>query len=292
MVRIFFRASSSDKGDKEEELVVNELDQDRDQDLESTSAHIKRYFPVRLCVIMIAVLVILLGLLLGSIYTYRHFHPSKLYDDLPGSGSSVIQVYPSVQLDDDLPGGGLSVIQVFSPAKNIITLSDSNLRESADEFKCHVVFEDRNSQVELTMDVAISLEKNYEYITVVKMGRRDHPFDIIHDFEHSKTAYYDKQLSKCFVGPLNTVVLYPHNLREMLSNTESEIYLADNYVFKEVMKVTGLLTNEEMSPTIQEMCRGRETYEMQRGDPAIQNYLCREITYFESRYIVITYMCT
>ncbi|XP_019734555.1 integral membrane protein 2C-like isoform X4 [Hippocampus comes] len=274
MVRIFFRASSSDKGDKEEELVVNELDQDqdRDQDLESTSAHIKRYFPVRLCVIMIAVLVILLGLLLGSIYTYRHFHPSKL--------------------DDDLPGGGLSVIQVFSPAKNIITLSDSNLRESADEFKCHVVFEDRNSQVELTMDVAISLEKNYEYITVVKMGRRDHPFDIIHDFEHSKTAYYDKQLSKCFVGPLNTVVLYPHNLREMLSNTESEIYLADNYVFKEVMKVTGLLTNEEMSPTIQEMCRGRETYEMQRGDPAIQNYLCREITYFESRYIVITYMCT
>ncbi|XP_019734556.1 integral membrane protein 2C-like isoform X5 [Hippocampus comes] len=243
MVRIFFRASSSDKGDKEEELVVNELDQDqdRDQDLESTSAHIKRYFPVRLCVIMIAVLVILLGLLLGSIYTYRHFHPSK---------------------------------------------------ESADEFKCHVVFEDRNSQVELTMDVAISLEKNYEYITVVKMGRRDHPFDIIHDFEHSKTAYYDKQLSKCFVGPLNTVVLYPHNLREMLSNTESEIYLADNYVFKEVMKVTGLLTNEEMSPTIQEMCRGRETYEMQRGDPAIQNYLCREITYFESRYIVITYMCT
>uniref|UniRef100_A0A3Q3DT20 Integral membrane protein 2 n=1 Tax=Hippocampus comes TaxID=109280 RepID=A0A3Q3DT20_HIPCM len=156
---------------------------------------------------MIAVLVILLGLLLGSIYTYRHFHPSK---------------------------------------------------ESADEFKCHVVFEDRNSQVELTMDVAISLEKNYEYITVVKMGRRDHPFDIIHDFEHSKTAYYDKQLSKCFVGPLNTVVLYPHNLREMLSNTE---------VRPRQMATTPRMQDREMSPTIQEMCRGRETYEMQRGDP-------------------------
>lgn len=53
-------------------------DQDRDQDLESPSKHIKRYFPVRLCVLVISVLVILLGLLLGSIYTYRHFHPSQV----------------------------------------------------------------------------------------------------------------------------------------------------------------------------------------------------------------------
>ncbi|XP_051943656.1 integral membrane protein 2C-like isoform X2 [Hippocampus zosterae] len=238
MVRIFFRASSSDKGDKEEQLVVNELD--RDQDLESTSARIKRYFPVRLCVAVFAVLVILLGLLLGSIYTYRHFHPSK---------------------------------------------------ESLEVFKCHVMFDDYNHQLELTMEVAVSLQQWYEYIKVVKMGGRDNPYDIIHDFKNSKTAYYDKQLSKCFVGPLSSAGMSPPYLLEKLTNTKSEIYLADNYVLEEVMKVTGPLTIEEMTPTIQEMCRERETFEMQRGDPAIKNDLCREIIDLDRPYIVITYMC-
>ncbi|XP_051943655.1 integral membrane protein 2C-like isoform X1 [Hippocampus zosterae] len=269
MVRIFFRASSSDKGDKEEQLVVNELD--RDQDLESTSARIKRYFPVRLCVAVFAVLVILLGLLLGSIYTYRHFHPSKL--------------------DDTLPRGGSSVSQIFMPAKNPITLPDNKLLESLEVFKCHVMFDDYNHQLELTMEVAVSLQQWYEYIKVVKMGGRDNPYDIIHDFKNSKTAYYDKQLSKCFVGPLSSAGMSPPYLLEKLTNTKSEIYLADNYVLEEVMKVTGPLTIEEMTPTIQEMCRERETFEMQRGDPAIKNDLCREIIDLDRPYIVITYMC-
>ncbi|XP_077378071.1 integral membrane protein 2Cb isoform X3 [Festucalex cinctus] len=73
MVRITFRPSPSDKIEKgDEEVIINQLNQDLDDD---TSPRNKKYFPVRLCIILISVLVVLLGLVLGSIYAYRHFFP-------------------------------------------------------------------------------------------------------------------------------------------------------------------------------------------------------------------------
>ncbi|XP_049602476.1 integral membrane protein 2C isoform X4 [Syngnathus scovelli] len=75
MVRISFRQASADKVDKDE-TYIDETDQ------ESNQAQIKRYFPVRLCVIMFSGLVIFLGMLLGSIYTYRHFFPAEQATDV------------------------------------------------------------------------------------------------------------------------------------------------------------------------------------------------------------------
>lgn len=59
------------------------------------------------------------------------------------------------------------------------------VQESAEEFKCHVMYDDYNHQVELTMEVAISLQKNYEYIKVFQMNY----VDIIHDFENVRPTY-------------------------------------------------------------------------------------------------------
>ncbi|XP_061151489.1 integral membrane protein 2Cb isoform X3 [Syngnathus typhle] len=75
MVRISFRQASADKVDKDE-TYIDETDQ------ESNQAQIKRYFPVRLCLIMFSGLAIFLGMLLGSIYTYRHFFPAEQPTDV------------------------------------------------------------------------------------------------------------------------------------------------------------------------------------------------------------------
>ncbi|XP_061695381.1 integral membrane protein 2Cb [Syngnathoides biaculeatus] len=73
MVRIAFHAASGDKQGKDEEHVII---QQKEQE-QPHAIHIKKHFLVRLSLVTISVLVVLVGLVLGSVYTYRHFFPAQ-----------------------------------------------------------------------------------------------------------------------------------------------------------------------------------------------------------------------
>ncbi|XP_049602475.1 integral membrane protein 2C isoform X3 [Syngnathus scovelli] len=263
MVRISFRQASADKVDKDE-TYIDETDQ------ESNQAQIKRYFPVRLCVIMFSGLVIFLGMLLGSIYTYRHFFPAELHDTSANSNSSFNRQVPGPK---DL---------------------DQDINQATDVFKCNVVLNWHQNRMALVMAVGIYLEGDNQYIRIdLFRAGREEPVSIIHDFANLKTAYYAKKQHKCYVTSLNTnLVKAPRNLWDVLTFTKREMYLADNYKIQEVMQVTRQLhDHKDLGGPIQGMCRNLTTFEMvPKGDVDTTNN-CLLIRHLENRYFVETNIC-
>ncbi|XP_061151487.1 integral membrane protein 2Cb isoform X1 [Syngnathus typhle] len=273
MVRISFRQASADKVDKDE-TYIDETDQ------ESNQAQIKRYFPVRLCLIMFSGLAIFLGMLLGSIYTYRHFFPAELSAN---SNSSFNRQVPGLK---DL---------------------DQDINQPTDVFKCNVLLNWHQNRMALVMAVGIYLEGDNHYIRIdlFKAGHEE-PVSIIHDFANLKTAYYAKKQHKCYVTELNTnLVKAPRNLWDVLTFTKREMYLPDNYKIQEVMQVTRQLhDHEDLGGPIQGMCRNLTTFEMVPKDDVDSesgNYEsaskqestndCLLIRHLENRYFVETNIC-
>ncbi|XP_069745786.1 integral membrane protein 2B-like [Narcine bancroftii] len=124
------------------------------------------------------------------------------------------------------------------------------------------------------------------------------PADIVHDFHRGLTAYLDLELNKCYVIPLNSsIVMPPRSLFELLVNIKAGTYLPQSYLIHEEMVVTDYIKNvDELGFFISRLCRGKESFKLQRRDPGkgIQKrntMRCFKIIHFESQVAVETLVC-
>ncbi|XP_071383404.1 integral membrane protein 2B-like [Centroberyx affinis] len=124
------------------------------------------------------------------------------------------------------------------------------------------------------------------------------PADIVHDFHRRLTAYLDLSLNKCYVIPLNTsVVMPPKDLLELLVNIKAGTYLPQSYLIHEEMVVTERLEHvDQLGYFIYSLCRGKDTYKLQRRDRVLgmqkrEALNCRKIRHFENSFVVETSIC-
>ncbi|XP_071783392.1 integral membrane protein 2Bb isoform X2 [Centroberyx gerrardi] len=124
------------------------------------------------------------------------------------------------------------------------------------------------------------------------------PADIVHDFHRRLTAYLDLSLNKCYVIPLNTsVVMPPKDLLELLVNIKAGTYLPQSYLIHEEMVVTERLEHvDQLGYFIYSLCRGKDTYKLQRRDRVLgmqkrEALNCRKIRHFENEFVVETSIC-
>ncbi|XP_061649635.1 integral membrane protein 2Bb isoform X2 [Phyllopteryx taeniolatus] len=124
------------------------------------------------------------------------------------------------------------------------------------------------------------------------------PADIVHDFQRRLTAYLDLSLNKCYVIPLNTsIVMPPRDFLELLVNVKAGTYLPQSYLVHEEMVVTEQLEHvEQLGYFIYNLCRGKDTFKLQRRDRILgmqkrEVLDCRKIRHFESMFVVETTIC-
>uniref|UniRef100_A0A673CI84 Integral membrane protein 2 n=1 Tax=Sphaeramia orbicularis TaxID=375764 RepID=A0A673CI84_9TELE len=124
------------------------------------------------------------------------------------------------------------------------------------------------------------------------------PADIVHDFQRSLTAYLDLSLNKCYVIPLNTsIVMPPKDLLELVINVKAGTYLPQSYLVHEEMVVTERLEHvDQLGYFIYNLCRGKETFKLQRRDRILgmqkrEAMNCRKIRHFSSAQVVETLIC-
>ncbi|XP_036396199.1 integral membrane protein 2B-like [Megalops cyprinoides] len=124
------------------------------------------------------------------------------------------------------------------------------------------------------------------------------PADIVHDFPRRLTAYLDLSLNKCYVIPLNTsIVMPPRDFLELLVNIKAGTYLPQSYLVHEQMMVTERLDNvDQLGYFIYNLCRGKETYKLQRRDTILgfqkrEALNCHKIRHFENKFVVETMIC-
>ncbi|XP_074550201.1 integral membrane protein 2B-like [Halichoeres trimaculatus] len=124
------------------------------------------------------------------------------------------------------------------------------------------------------------------------------PADIVHDFQRRLTAYLDLSLNKCYVIPLNTsIVMPPRDFLELLVNVKAGTYLPQTYLIHEEMMVTERLEHvDQLGYFIYNLCKGKDTYKLQRRDRIIgmqkrEALNCFKIRHFESQYVVETQIC-
>lgn len=124
------------------------------------------------------------------------------------------------------------------------------------------------------------------------------PADIVHDFQRRLTAYLDLSLNKCYVIPLNTsIVMPPRDFLELLVNIKAGTYLPQSYLVHEEMIVTERLEHvDQLGYFIYNLCRGKDTYKLQRRDRILgmqkrEALNCHKIRHFENTFVVETLIC-
>lgn len=124
------------------------------------------------------------------------------------------------------------------------------------------------------------------------------PADIVHDFQRRLTAYLDLSLNKCYVIPLNTsIVMPPKDFLELLVNVKAGTYLPQSYLVHEEMMVTERLEHvDQLGYFIYNLCRGKETFKLQRRDRILgmqkrEALNCHKIRHFENKFVVETLIC-
>ncbi|XP_062312471.1 integral membrane protein 2Bb [Osmerus eperlanus] len=124
------------------------------------------------------------------------------------------------------------------------------------------------------------------------------PADIVHDFNRRLTAYLDLSLNKCYVISLNTsIVMPPKDFLEFVVNIKVGTYLPQSYLIHEEMMVTERLEHvDQLGFFIYNLCRGKETYRLQRRDTILgmqkrEALNCHKIRHFESKFVVETLIC-
>ncbi|MBN3321459.1 ITM2B protein, partial [Atractosteus spatula] len=128
-------------------------------------------------------------------------------------------------------------------------------------------------EIEETIRVLEQEEVELINVPVPEFAGSD-PADIVHDFHRRLTAYLDLSLNKCYVIPLNTsVVMPPRDFMELLINIKAGTYLPQSYLIHEQMIVTERIDNvDQLGYFIYSLCRGKETYKLQRRDAIIGKY--------------------
>ncbi|XP_042350308.1 integral membrane protein 2B-like isoform X2 [Plectropomus leopardus] len=134
-------------------------------------------------------------------------------------------------------------------------------------------------------------------VPVPEFGDGD-PADIVHDFQRRLTAYLDLSLNKCYVIPLNTsIVMPPRDFLELLVNVKAGTYLPQSYLLHEEMIVTERLEHvDQLGYFIYNLCRGKDTYKLQRRDRILgmqkrEALNCHKIRHFESNIVMETLIC-
>lgn len=124
------------------------------------------------------------------------------------------------------------------------------------------------------------------------------PADIVHDFQKRLTAYLDLSLNKCYVIPLNTsIVMPPRDLLDLIINVKAGTYLPQTYLIHEEMVVTERLERiDQLGYFIYNLCRGKETFKLQRRDRILgiqkrEALNCHKIRHFENKFVVETLIC-
>ncbi|NXB43523.1 ITM2B protein, partial [Leucopsar rothschildi] len=151
----------------------------------------------------------------------------------------------------------------------------------------------------IEQNIQILEEEDVEFISVpVPEFADSDPADIVHDFHRRLTAYLDLSLDKCYVIPLNTsVVMPPKNFLELLINIKAGTYLPQSYLIHEQMIVTDRIENvDQLGFFIYRLCRGKETYKLQRkeamkGIQKREAINCRKIRHFENKFAMETLIC-
>uniref|UniRef100_A0A4W6DF05 Integral membrane protein 2 n=1 Tax=Lates calcarifer TaxID=8187 RepID=A0A4W6DF05_LATCA len=125
------------------------------------------------------------------------------------------------------------------------------------------------------------------------------PADIVHDFQRRLTAYLDLSLNKCYVIPLNTsVVMPPRDFLELLVNVKAGTYLPQSYLVHEEMVVTERLEHvDQLGYFIYNLCRGKETFKLQRRDRILgmqkrEALNCHKIRHFVNTFVMETMICS
>ncbi|XP_071379188.1 uncharacterized protein [Centroberyx affinis] len=91
------------------------------------------------------------------------------------------------------------------------------------------------------------------------------PANIVHDFKKSLTAYWDYTLNKCYITLLNTsIVKPPRDLQELLINMKAQTYPHFSLVREQMMVTRRVDDVEELGDFISNLCRGKETYMLER----------------------------
>ncbi|XP_013878198.1 integral membrane protein 2B isoform X1 [Austrofundulus limnaeus] len=151
----------------------------------------------------------------------------------------------------------------------------------------------------LQENVRVLLPDQVELINVPVPEFEDgDPADIVHDFQRRLTAYLDLSLNKCYVIPLNTsVVMPPKDFLDLLINVKAGTYMPQSYLIHEEMVVTERLEHvDQLGYFIYNLCRGKDTYKLQRRDRILgmqkrEALNCHKIRHFESTFVVETLIC-
>ncbi|XP_008326013.1 integral membrane protein 2B [Cynoglossus semilaevis] len=168
-----------------------------------------------------------------------------------------------------------------------------------EEEEVHVEFSSSHHLYLLEEKIRILQEEQVELINVpVPEFENGDPATIVHDFPRMLTAYLDLTLNKCYVIPLNTsIVLPPKNFQDLLTSIKAEKYFPQTYLVHEEMVVTERLYHvEQLGYYIYNVCRGRETFKLQRRDHILgmqkrEVLNCRKIRHFGSMVVVETLIC-
>ncbi|XP_064184405.1 integral membrane protein 2A-like [Anguilla rostrata] len=147
------------------------------------------------------------------------------------------------------------------------------------------------------IDEEVEVQDNVAIINVPvpRFGKGD-PAYILHDFKRKMTAYLDLRLGTCFVIPLNTsVVMPPQDLLDLFQQLMSGSYRT--YLVHEDLVVKERIDNmADLGYYISHLCRGKDTYRMQRRSEimGIQKRSvedCFSIRHFENTYVTETKIC-
>lgn len=199
--------------------------------------------------------------------------------------------------------GGAYLYHYYTPEEGQMFFCGVNYREDdymiteEEEVEMELPPQFHLKQLEETIRVLEREQVELINVPVPEFDDRD-PADIVHDFQRRLTAYLDLSLNKCYVIPLNTsIVMPPRDLLELLVNIKAGTYLPQSYLVHEEMIVTERLEQvDQLGYFIYNLCRGKETYKLQRRDRILgmqkrEAMNCHKIRHFESKFVVETLIC-
>uniref|UniRef100_A0A4W6DEF7 Integral membrane protein 2 n=1 Tax=Lates calcarifer TaxID=8187 RepID=A0A4W6DEF7_LATCA len=167
-------------------------------------------------------------------------------------------------------------------------------------FVCGVNYREEDFMIREEEEMEVELPNQFHLKQLEERIRFDDgdPADIVHDFQRRLTAYLDLSLNKCYVIPLNTsVVMPPRDFLELLVNVKAGTYLPQSYLVHEEMVVTERLEHvDQLGYFIYNLCRGKETFKLQRRDRILgmqkrEALNCHKIRHFVNTFVMETMIC-
>ncbi|XP_034006165.1 integral membrane protein 2B-like isoform X1 [Trematomus bernacchii] len=271
MVKVSFNSALGQKDVKKD---AETLIPEEDKDVEAAPL-IRPASRAWCCCMCLGLALMLSGVVVGGAYLYRYY---------------ILEVrHPSIAELEDQHG------QVFVCGMNY--REEDYMMQEEDEMELDLHHKMPLWRLEQRIEVLEAEQVALISVPVPEFGLGD-PADIVHDFQRRLTAYLDLSLNKCYVIPLNTsVVMQPRDFLELLINVKAGTYLPQSYLMHEEMVVTERLEDvEQLGYFIYNLCRGKDTFMLQRRDRIYgmqkrEALNCHKIRHFESRVVVETLIC-